>query len=109
MPVVLFSSPRFGEHTPPPGHAEAPERAAVMDAVASSWVPRGVRLAAPEPASVEDLARVHAPAYLDSLAATAGAARMLDPDTFTSPESWDIARLAAGAAIQAARFLENAS
>jgi acetoin utilization deacetylase AcuC-like enzyme len=29
---------------------------------------------------------------------------MLDPDTFTSPDSYDIARLAAGATVQAAEF-----
>jgi acetoin utilization deacetylase AcuC-like enzyme len=48
------------------------------------------------------LARVHAPEYLDSVAATAGKAVMLDADTFTSPESHEIALLAAGAAVQAA-------
>ena len=36
------------------------------------------------------------------MAATAGQAVMLDADTFTSPESYRIARLAAGATIQAA-------
>ena len=36
------------------------------------------------------------------MAATAGQAVMLDPDTFTSPDSYDIARLAAGATVQAA-------
>ncbi len=38
-----------------------------------------------------------------SWSATAGQAAMLDPDTFTSPESHEIALLAAGAAIDAAR------
>jgi acetoin utilization deacetylase AcuC-like enzyme len=101
--VVLFTSPRFGEHTPPPGHAEAPDRAAVLDAVAASWASRGIRLAEPLLADLDDLARVHTGGYLDTLASTAGFARMLDPDTFTSPESWEIARLAAGAAIQSVR------
>lgn len=105
MSVVLFTSARFGDHTPPPGHPEAQERAAVFDAVAGRWASRGVRCIEPAPAAVEDLARVHAPAYLDTLAATAGLARMLDPDTFTSPESWEIARLAAGAALQATRMV----
>ena len=36
------------------------------------------------------------------MAATAGEAVMLDPDTFTSPDSYDVARLAAGATVQAA-------
>ena len=35
--------------------------------------------------------------------ATAGESVMLDPDTFTSPDSYDIALLAAGATVQAAQ------
>jgi acetoin utilization deacetylase AcuC-like enzyme len=54
-------------------------------------------------ATREELARIHTPAYLDQIEATAGRAVMLDDDTFTSPESYDVARLAAGAAIDAAR------
>src|SRR6185295_15587139 len=37
-----------------------------------------------------------------------GRAAMLDPDTFTSPESVEIARLAAGAAVQAAEHALDA-
>jgi acetoin utilization deacetylase AcuC-like enzyme len=47
--------------------------------------------------------RVHAESYLDLLEGTAGTAMALDPDTFTSPESYTIALLAAGAAVQAAQ------
>ena len=46
----------------------------------------------------EEMARVHTAPYLDRVAATAGVAAQLDPDTFTSPESHEIALLAAGAA-----------
>ncbi len=38
------------------------------------------------------------------MAATAGNAVMLDADTFTSPDSYDVARLAAGATVQAAEW-----
>jgi acetoin utilization deacetylase AcuC-like enzyme len=44
---------------------------------------------------------VHDEAYLKRIAETAGRAVSLDPDTFTSPESYDVARLAAGAAVEA--------
>jgi len=46
---------------------------------------------------------VHTAAYVDKIAATAGRATMLDADTFTSPVSHEIALLAAGATIDAAR------
>lgn len=99
----LFASPRFGEHTTPPGHPERPERAGVFDAVAEAFRLRGGVVSDPRPATREELARVHTVAYLDEVAAADGRAVMLDPDTFTSPESVEIALLAAGAAIDAAR------
>ena len=46
--------------------------------------------------------RVHTQAHLERMAATAGKAVMLDADTFTSPDSYEVARLAAGATVQAA-------
>jgi acetoin utilization deacetylase AcuC-like enzyme len=49
------------------------------------------------------LARVHTATYLDRIQSIAGRAARLDPDTFTSPESVEIALLAAGATVDAAR------
>jgi acetoin utilization deacetylase AcuC-like enzyme len=70
----------------------------VFDVVASRWTKRGAERVEPRPARREDLVRVHAPAYVDSLAATAGRAASFDPDTYTSPASYEVALLAAGAA-----------
>ena len=100
--MLLITSPRFEEHVTPPGHPERMERAHVFDGVAGRWMERGGQTAAPRPATRDELVRVHDAAYLDTIAATAGRAVMLDADTFTSPESVEIAALAAGAAIQAA-------
>jgi acetoin utilization deacetylase AcuC-like enzyme len=100
--MLLITSRRFDEHTTPPGHPERPERAHVFDAVASKWVERGGRTLAPRPASREELLRVHSAEHVDAIAATRDRpGRMLDPDTFTSPESYEVALLAAGAAVQA--------
>jgi acetoin utilization deacetylase AcuC-like enzyme len=101
MPLILIASPRFAEHQTPPGHPESPARAAVMDQVAGDWRERGGEVVAPPAATTEQLARVHDADYLRTIAATAGRAVAFDPDTFTSPESTDIALLAAGAAIDA--------
>ena len=100
-PLTLFSSERFSEHTTPPGHPERPERADVLDAVAAHWRRRGAKVVEPRLATREELLRVHDGVYVDAIGATAGRAVRLDPDTYTSPESFDIARLAAGAACQA--------
>jgi len=105
--MLIFTSKRFSEHTTPPGHPERPERAGVFDAVAASFVKGGGRVTAPVAASRGDLERIHTTAYLDRVAATSGRAVMLDPDTYTSPESHDIALLAAGAAIAAARHARD--
>jgi acetoin utilization deacetylase AcuC-like enzyme len=100
--MLLITSPRFEEHVTPPGHPERMERAHVFDAAATRWAATGGRIAAPRAATPEELARVHDAEYLDQMAAIAGRAAMLDSDTFTSPESQEIALLAAGAAVQAA-------
>ena len=100
--MLLISSPRFQEHTTPPGHPERPERAEVFDQVASAWRDSGGTLVEPRPATREELLRVHDADHVDTIEATNGKAVMLDADTFTSPESYEIALLAAGAAVQAA-------
>jgi acetoin utilization deacetylase AcuC-like enzyme len=72
-----------------------------MSVVAERWRDRGALVVEPTGATREQLARVHDRAYLDELEATAGQAVMLDGDTFTSPDSWEVATVAAGAALMA--------
>lgn len=102
--MILIASPRFDEHTTPPGHPERPERAQVFDAVAAAWREGGGRVVEPRPATRAELTRVHEERYIELIAGTTGRPAMLDPDTFTSPESYEIALLAAGAAVQAADY-----
>jgi acetoin utilization deacetylase AcuC-like enzyme len=104
MTVVLIASERFAEHTPPPGHPERPERAEVMDAIASLCRERGGDVVPPRPATHEELVRVHSDGYLRRIAETAGRAVALDQDTYTSSESHEIALLAAGAALMAVEY-----
>ena len=101
MPLIVISSDRFAEHQTPPGHPDCPERAEVMEAVAAQWRTRGGEVVAPRQATREQLARVHDADYLRRISETAGRAVALDPDTYTSPETHEIALLAAGAAIDA--------
>src|SRR5438067_3004384 len=101
MPLIVVSSERFAEHMTPPGHPERSERAEVMDVVAAAWRARGGEVAAPRAATRDELARVHDSEHLQRIAATSGRAVALDPDTFTSPESYEIALAAAGVAVHA--------
>lgn len=100
--MILFSSTRFEEHVPPPGHPERLERAHVFDVIATDFRKSGGVVVEPVAATAEQLARVHTPEHLARVAATAGKPGMLDADTFTSPDSHAIALLAAGASVQAA-------
>ena len=99
--LALFASERFADHVTPPGHPERVGRAEVMQTVAAGWARGGGELIEPAPASDAQLTAVHADGYVASIAATAGQAVGLDPDTFTSPQSYEVARLAAGAIVQA--------
>jgi acetoin utilization deacetylase AcuC-like enzyme len=101
MSLIVVSSERFAEHQTPPGHPESPERADAMDVVANEWRRRKGEVVAPREATREQLARVHDPEYLKRIDETAGVAMALDPDTYTSPETCEIARLAAGACVDA--------
>jgi acetoin utilization deacetylase AcuC-like enzyme len=101
VPVLLVHSARFVEHQTPPGHPERPERAEVFDVIADRWRERGVEVVAPRAATREQLARVHDAEYLRMISETNGRSAKLDPDTYTSPESYEIALMAAGAAVDA--------
>jgi acetoin utilization deacetylase AcuC-like enzyme len=99
--VIIYSSERFTHHLTPPGHPERPERAEVLARVAERWGRRGATVLEPPLAEPAALTRIHTAEYVAAIAATAGRAVMLDPDTSTSPESFEVACLAAGAAMAA--------
>jgi len=98
----ILASPKFDEHVTPPGHPERPERAEVLSACARTRSSQGSAVEEPRAATHEQLARVHGDAHLTRVEGTAGKSSMLDADTFTSPASYEVALLAAGAAVQAA-------
>ena len=102
MSLILISSERFAEHQTPPGHPERPERADVMDAVAAGWREAGGEVVAPRAASREQLLararrRLRSAHFGDAAASPSRWIRT----RITSPESCEVARLAAGAAVDA--------
>jgi acetoin utilization deacetylase AcuC-like enzyme len=99
VPLTIFTSDRFADHLMPPGHPERIERAEVMQVVAAEFRKGGGRVEQPRAATEDDLARIHDRAYIGAVRETAGRAVALDADTYTSPETYEIARLAAGAVI----------
>ena len=101
MPLILIHSERFAEHQTPPGHPERPERAEALDAVAARWRDHGHEIVAPRLATWEQLTRVHDREHVRRMEELTGTAAALDHDTYTSPESYEIALLAAGAVVDA--------
>ena len=81
-----------------PGHPENRERIRL----ALTGVPRAARRLDPVEASREDLARVHRPEYLAWLRGVATGECYIDFNTFICPDSFEVARFAAGSAIRAA-------
>ncbi len=92
----------FMNHRAPSGHPERPARAeAVRDALNAASIATRGQVVATRMASDEELARVHAAAYLDELAQVVpGNTGWLDADTYFSPGTWDAARAAAGSTAQ---------
>lgn len=100
--MVLFFTPQVIDHVTPAGHPESPERGEVMRAAALRAQDMGIEVREPRLATDEEILRVHDREHLADLAARSGRATAIDADTFTSPDSFEVARLAAGAACEAA-------
>ena len=101
MALAVVASPRFADHLTPPGHPDRVERHVVMQVVAGEFRERGGTVLEPRTATDAELARIHDAEYIGVIRETAGRATALDPDTFTSPETYDVACLAAGAVLTA--------
>jgi acetoin utilization deacetylase AcuC-like enzyme len=99
--LTIVTSTRFADHLTPPGHPERVERFEVMQGVTAEVRERGGAVIEPVPAPESTIARVHDPEYIGLIRETAGRAVALDADTFTSPETYAAACLAAGAAVTA--------
>ncbi|MBA2454874.1 MAG: histone deacetylase [Chloroflexia bacterium] len=84
-------------------HPESPERIGALERALTTAGMFGDReVYAPQPAPVEAVTAVHSPAMVEwvrRMSENGGA--WVDPDTFVSPDSYDVALLAAGGAMQA--------
>ena len=94
---------RYLRHGSEFSHPESPQRLVsiyeMLDNPDMVWKFIGIDA---REASRAELERVHRPAYIDTIAATAGQSMfMLDPDTVATPETYEIARLAAGGVMNA--------
>ena len=87
-------------HRNPDGHPERVARIKALLELAKRADQIGVGvIPARRRATIEELTLVHTPEYVDAIASTAGRSLILDPDTFTVSESYDVACHAAGAVL----------
>ncbi|MFQ6758678.1 MAG: histone deacetylase [Deltaproteobacteria bacterium] len=99
--TAVLKDPLFLEHDPGYDHVESPERlSAIYQALARPEEAETFFYPECEPASYADLAANHTAEHIERVAETAGKQfDVLDPDTHTSPRSYEAAVLAAGAVI----------
>ena len=104
--MLVVAGP-VGEHEHDPGtHPERPARlVAAMAGIADLDLGSDLRLLDPEPATLDQLARVHDRAFLEWLASHPPG--QLDPDTFLTADSFATARRAAGAGLAAVGALDT--
>jgi len=105
--TAVMQSEVFLEHDPGWGHPESPDR---LRAVYQAVQEEREDFLFPEvvPADEEILSLVHTRAHIRRVAATAGKPyELLDPDTHTSPRSYEAAMLAAGAVVEGVRLVTN--
>jgi acetoin utilization deacetylase AcuC-like enzyme len=97
--TALMLDERMLAHDPGRGHPERPDRLRVL---VDRWRDaRDFTHVGARPATLEELARVHDPRLVESVAATAGRPRVVfDADTSASAQSYEAARLAAGGLVE---------
>ena len=101
MTVAIIRDNRYREHDPGEGHPENPDRLRVIDELIERDY-GSLPLIAPRLAAQSELALIHDPHYIRTVANTEGKpSSRLDADTGLSARSYEIARLAVGGLLEA--------
>lgn len=101
--IHVIEDTRFRDHRSPHGHPERPERLAAVSQAIARFGDRIEHLD-PQLADPGAILRVHERSLVEHVERTVvQAPAHLDPDTFVSPESLEVARLAAGSTVAIAR------
>jgi len=99
-PLALATDTFFAEHVSPPHHDEDPARlyAAQRGFERSRAAQTAARLVGRD-ATADELVRAHTPAFIEQVLATRGGSGWLDPDTYFSPASAEVALRSTGSAL----------
>lgn len=108
MEELVYYYPEGHEAHSEPGHPESPERVeAVRTALDQAGWWFSYKKLAPAAISEDLLHSVHAPEYLSRLKQACEGARRLDPDTYTTNATWNLAMNAVGGSIAVAKSVWN--
>ncbi len=99
--ALVVDDARFDRHAPLGHHPERPERLTAARGALTKAAAAGARFERIEPrtATDDELARAHDRRFVEALSKLRGERGYLDPDTYVSAESVEIARLAAGSLV----------
>lgn len=105
--TAVMKDDLFMEHDPGFNHVESPDRLRIIyEQLDKPDIKKNFLFPSFTAASDKIIGLNHSPEHLKRVAATAGKTfGMLDPDTITSPRSYDAACLAVGALIEGVRLL----
>ncbi|MGB7297276.1 MAG: histone deacetylase [Candidatus Aminicenantales bacterium] len=103
MKTGIVKDWRYTEHTMGDHHPESPQRIiAIYEMLEEEKIFTSFPIISPRPATQEEVALIHTREYIERIKETAGRERVfLDPDTSTSPRSYEVALLAVGGLLEA--------
>ncbi|MBJ22019.1 MAG: histone deacetylase [bacterium] len=100
--IEIVEDTRYQSHRGPEGHPERPKRLIAIGEEIATYRDR-VQIAVPREATEEEILYVHERNMLEALKATRGQpAGRIDADTYFTPSSYDVARLAVGGTVDLA-------
>ena len=105
--LVLIRDSKFQLHLTPVSHPESPERLAAIDqAFYKGAFEANIDLLEPRFASEDEIALIHSAGYVEDLERRSrniktGSVIQLDEDTFMSPQTYDVAKMAVGSGLLA--------
>jgi acetoin utilization deacetylase AcuC-like enzyme len=107
MKTGIVKDWRYVEHNMGDAHPESPERIrAIYEMLEKEKSLASLVVIPPRPATEKEIALIHTQEYVEQIKETAGRERVyLDPDTSTSPRSYEVALLAAGGLLEAADWI----
>jgi len=108
MSVGIVKDDIYLEHETDAYHPENPNRLKYIYAMLDTIDSQGLFYVPPKMATHDEIALNHEKAYIESIATTKGKnPKRLDPDTVTSPKSYEAACMAVGGTLKAADMLMN--